>query len=89
MKFNMHVHIESVIERGSYINRFTLSESDVAYKNAILKGLVTGPRIFTPSKQSPARADTATRLPAPKKGFTTIRVRRWAWLMARTNAAKQ
>ena len=28
---DMHVHIESVIERGSYINRFTLSDADVAY----------------------------------------------------------
>ena len=28
---DMHVHIESVIERGSYINRFTLQEADIAY----------------------------------------------------------
>jgi imidazolonepropionase-like amidohydrolase len=73
---DMHVHIESVIEKGSYINRFTLSDADVAYmaetygentlqagfttvrdlggtgvnnayKNAINKGLATGPRVFT------------------------------------------
>ncbi len=31
---DMHVHIESVIERGSYINRFTLNEADVAYMTA-------------------------------------------------------
>jgi imidazolonepropionase-like amidohydrolase len=73
---DMHVHIESVIEKGSYINRFTLNDADVAYlaetygektllagfttvrdlggtgvnnsyKNAINKGLATGPRVFT------------------------------------------
>lgn len=73
---DMHVHIESVIEKGSYINRFTLNDADVAYlaetygentlmagfttvrdlggtgvnnsyKNAINRGLATGPRIFT------------------------------------------
>lgn len=31
---DMHVHIESVIERGSYINRFTLQDADVAYMAA-------------------------------------------------------
>lgn len=28
---DMHVHIESVIDKGSYINRFTLNDADVAY----------------------------------------------------------
>jgi imidazolonepropionase-like amidohydrolase len=31
---DMHVHIESVIERGSYINRFTLQDADIAYMAA-------------------------------------------------------
>jgi len=32
---DMHVHIESVIERGSYINRFTFQDADVAYLAAV------------------------------------------------------
>lgn len=41
---DMHVHIESVIERGSYINRFTLQDADVAYMAAAygLKTLMAG-----------------------------------------------
>lgn len=95
---DMHVHIESVIERGSYINRFTLSESDVAYmtasfgertllagfttvrelggtgvnvayKNAILKGLATGPRIFTSFKAIASTGGHGDQTSGAKKGI--------------------
>lgn len=41
---DMHVHIESVIERGSYINRFTLQDADIAYMAAAfgMKTLMAG-----------------------------------------------
>ncbi|HNR06552.1 MAG TPA: amidohydrolase family protein [Saprospiraceae bacterium] len=95
---DMHVHIESVIERGSYINRFTLSESDVAYlaasfgektllagfttvrelggtgvnvayKNAILKGLATGPRIYTSFKAISSTGGHGDQTSGAKKGI--------------------
>ena len=95
---DMHVHIESVIEKGSYINRFTLNDADVAYmaetygkntlmagfttvrdlggtgvnnayKNAINRGLATGPRVFTSVGQVSSTGGHGDFTSGAKKGL--------------------
>lgn len=95
---DMHVHIESVIEKGSYINRFTLNEADVAYmtaaygmqtllagftavrdlggtgvnnsyKNAVNKGLATGPRVYTSVKPIASTGGHGDYTAGAKKGL--------------------